>query len=303
MKRWILWTILLTVPATLTPLHAQEDVRITPDVVYGHKHGMALTMDVYRPEQHNGVGVLFMVSGGWFSKWAPARQTMGLFKPLLDKGFTVFAVRHGSSPKYLVPEIVEDVRRSVRFVRLHARDYDVDPERLGACGFSAGGHLSLVLGTRSDDGNPDAKDELLRVSNRVAAVVAYCPPTDLRPFIQPGSPYPQNFPALKFDPNDVNDVSPLLHATADDAPALMVHGDKDVLVPHWHSEKMCEALKAKGVESELLVIEGAGHGWTGKDAERANKAWAAWFEKHLLPTQSKGRQVPADSSASDPKDD
>jgi acetyl esterase/lipase len=273
------------VPAALAPLYAQEDVRITPDVVYGHKHGMALTMDVYQPEEGNGVGVLFMVSGGWFSIWAPPQQTIGLFKPLLDKGFTVFAVRHGSSPKYVIPEIVEDVRRSVRFVRLHAKDFHVDPERLGVCGFSAGGHLSLVLGTTSDDGNSDSKDEVLRVSDRVATVAAYFPPTDLRPFVKPGSPYPKNFPALGFDPNDVNDVSPLLHVTGDDPPALMIHGDKDFLVPLWHSEKMCEALKAKGVESELLVIEGAGHGFAGKDAERANNAWVAWFEKHLLSTK------------------
>jgi dipeptidyl aminopeptidase/acylaminoacyl peptidase len=96
------------------------------------------------------------------------------------------------------------------------------------------------------------------------------------------SAYPKHFPALRFDPNDANQVSPLLHASSDDPPVLMIHGDKDTLVPIWHSEKMCEALKAKGVESELLVIEGAGHGFTGKDAERASNAWAAWFEKHLL---------------------
>lgn len=270
----------------MAPLYAQQDTRITPDVVYGHKHGMALTMDVYQPGQGNGVGVLFIVSGGWFSKWAPPEKSTGWFKHLLDKGFTVFAVRHGSSPKYVIPEIVEDVRRSVRFVRLHAKDFHVDPKRLGVCGFSAGGHLSLLLGTASDNGDPNSKDEVLRVSDRIAAVVAYFPPTDLRHIVKPQNPFTKFFPALGFDPNDVNDVSPLLHATEDDPPALMIHGDKDFLVPLWQSEKMCEALKAKGVESELLVIEGAGHGFGGKDAERAKKAWVAWFQKHLLSTST-----------------
>ena len=285
-KRRILWIILLIAPVALAPLYAQQDTRITPDVVYGHKHGMALTMDVYQPGQGNGVGVLFIVSGGWFSKWAPPEKSTGWFKHLLDKGFTVFAVRHGSSPKYVIPEIVEDVRRSVRFVRLHAKDFHVDPKRLGVCGFSAGGHLSLLLGTASDNGDPNSKDEVLRVSDRVAAVVAYFPPTDLRQIVKPQNPFTKFFPALGFDPNDVNDVSPLLHATEDDPPALMIHGDKDFLVPLWQSEKMCEALKAKGVESELLVIEGAGHGFGGKDAERAKKAWVAWFQKHLLSTST-----------------
>ena len=145
-KQRILWIMLLVVSVVIVPSYADEDIEITPDVVYGHKHGMALTMDVYRPWQGNEIGVLFMVSGGWHSAWAPPKKTMALFKPLLDKGFTVMAVRHGSSPKYIVPEIVQDVRRSVRFVRFNAKKLHVDPNRLGVCGFSAGGHLSLVLG-------------------------------------------------------------------------------------------------------------------------------------------------------------
>jgi dipeptidyl aminopeptidase/acylaminoacyl peptidase len=139
-----------------------------------------------------------------------------------------------------------------------------------------------MLGTTSDKGDPDSKDEVKRVSNRVAAVVAYFPPTDLRPYVKEGNPYVKNFPALGFDPNDANDFSPLMHASSDDPPTLMVHGDKDWLVPLWHSEKMHEALEAKGVESELVVIEGAGHGFSGEDGERANKALVEWFEKHLL---------------------
>ncbi|NQV36127.1 MAG: alpha/beta hydrolase [Phycisphaeraceae bacterium] len=260
------------------------DVSVTPDVVYGHKVGMALTLDVFQPNQRNGIGVLFMVSGGWYSTWAPPEQTVGLFKPLLDKGFTVFAVRHGSSPKFVIPEVVEDVRRSVRFIRLNAARFNVDPDRLGASGGSAGGHLSLVLGTMSDEGDPTAKDEVLQISSRVAAVVAYYPPTDLRPYVKIGNPRRQQFPALQFDPNQAPGLSPLLHVTSDDPPALMIHGDKDELVPLWHSEKIQEALTEKGVESELLVIRGAAHGFGGDDAKRASDAWVAWFEKHLLKT-------------------
>jgi acetyl esterase/lipase len=261
-----------------------DGVSVTPDVVYGHKVGMALTLDVFQPDQGNGVGVLFMVSGGWYSTWAPPAQTMVFFKPLLDKGFTVFAVRHGSSPKFVVPEVVEDVRRSVRFVRLNAARFNVDPDRLGASGGSAGGHLSLVLATMSDEGDPTAKDEVLRISSRVAAVVAYFPPTDLRPYVKIGNPRRQQFPALQFDPNQAPGLSPLLHVTSDDPPALMIHGDKDELVPLWHSEKLQAALTEKGVESELLVIKNAAHGFGGDDAKRASDALVAWFEKHLLKT-------------------
>ena len=282
-----LWAVFFVAILSFPCLSASVDldgVSVTPDVVYGHKVGMALTLDVFQPDQGNGVGVLFMVSGGWYSTWAPPEQTMGLFKPMLDKGFTVFAVRHGSSPKFIVPEAVEDVRRSVRFIRLNAARFNVDPDRLGASGGSAGGHLSLVLGMMSDEGDPTAKDEVLRTSSRVAAVVAYYPPTDLRPYVKIGNPRRQQFPALQFDPNQAPSVSPLLHVTPDDPPALMIHGDQDELVPLWHSEKLQEALTKKGVESELLVIKNAAHGFRGEDAKRAGDAWVAWFETHLLKT-------------------
>jgi acetyl esterase/lipase len=279
---WIPVAIFFVLLALIAPLWADEDISITPDVVYGHKHGMALTMDVFQPNEGNGTGVLFMVSGGWYSSWAPPEQTMSFFKHLVDKGFTVFAVRHGSSPKYVIPDIVKDVQRSVRFVRLHAKRFQVDPDRLGVCGGSAGGHLSLVLGTMSDEGDPNAKNVLLRTSSRVAAVVAYFPPTDLRPYVKEGNPRRKQFPALQFDPAKAPEVSPLLHVSSDDPPALFIHGDQDELVPMWHSEKMCTALREKGIDTELLVIKGAAHGFGGNDAKRASDAWVGWFERHLL---------------------
>ncbi len=118
----IIKSLLVTIVLScIVPVHADEGVDITADVVYGHKHGMALTFDVFKPKQKaNGVGILFMVSGGWRSRWRPPENSIGWFKPMLDKGFAVFAVRHGSSPKYVIPEIIEDVRRSVRFIWLNA---------------------------------------------------------------------------------------------------------------------------------------------------------------------------------------
>lgn len=260
---------------------AAEDNGITADVVYGHKHGMALTFDVFKPKQPNGAGVLFMVSGGWFSHWYPPEQAVRLFAPLLERGFTVFAVRHGSSPKYVIPEIIEDVRRSVRFIRRHAERFGVDPERLGVTGMSAGGHLSLMLGTTSDGGDPQAKDEVLRLSDRVAAVVAYFPPTDVRPWVNEKSKYWQDYPALRFDAGQAPDCSPLLHVSDDDPPTLLIHGDEDKLVPLDHSQKIQAEFQNKKVPCEVLVIEGAGHGFRGEDGKRASQATIAWFEKHL----------------------
>ena len=260
-----------------------QDVAVTPDVVYGHKYGMALTFDVFTPANANGAGVLNMVSGGWRSAWRPHAASQGRYQALLDAGFTVFAVRHGSSPKFILPEIVPDVRRAVRYVKLNARRLGVDANRLGVWGGSAGGHLSLMLGTASDGGDPSAEDAVLRTGNRVAAVVAYYPPVDLRPLAR-GVDVPNpntRFPALNFDPSHGSSVSPIAHVSGDDPPTLLIHGDADRLVPVSNSHDMYAALQGHGVESKVIIIPGAGHGFRDADAELAMTALVDWFAQHL----------------------
>ncbi|HNY27392.1 MAG TPA: alpha/beta hydrolase [Candidatus Sumerlaeota bacterium] len=254
------------------------------DVVYGHKDGMALTFDVVKPLKNaNGAGILWMISGGWFSSWTPPEKLEGMYNHLTEKGFTVFLVRHGSAPKYKVPDAIEDVRRAVRFIRKTAANYGVDPERLGVTGASAGGHLSLMLGTASDPGDPKAEDEVLRQSDRVACVVAYFGPTDLRPWVKEGTKMSTDFPALLFEEKKALDCSPLLQVSKDDAPTLLLHGDKDTLVPLDHSEKILDAFKKAEVPCDLIVIKGAGHGFEGDDDRHAREATVAWFEKYLVP--------------------
>lgn len=255
---------------------------ITADVVYGHKDGMALTFDVFKPDgEINGAGILYMVSGGWVSWWSPPERIRAGFEHLLEKGFTVFAVRHGSSPKFKVPDAVKDVRRAVRFIRLHAEEFGVDADRLGVYGGSAGGHLSLMLGVASDEGNREAEDEVLRVSNRVAAVVAYYPPVDLRNITGPN----ERFPALEFDADLAPEISPILYVSSDDPPSLMIHGDQDNLVPLGSSEAIYQAFQEYDVDTEIIVLEGAGHGFRGEHLDRARAALVAWFEKYLLEKQ------------------
>ena len=264
---------------------ARADVTITPDVVYGHKLGLAMTCDVYTPtEKANGAAVLFMVSGGWYSNWAPPEQSEFMFKPLTDTGFTVFAVRHGSSPKFSIAEAVSDVRRSVRFIRLNAEKFKIDPNRIGVYGMSAGGHLSLMLGTASDEGDPKAKDPVDKVSDRVNAVVAYVAPTDLRIMAKDAPdrlPAYARFPALDIDAKTAEPDSPLLHVTSDDAPTLLLAGDKDDLVPVDHSRNIQAAYEKANVKSQLIEFKGAGHGFQGEDAKKSTEDMVAWFVTHL----------------------
>ena len=273
--------IILHVLALSTICNAQLDsVSVIPDVVYGHKDGMALTFDVFRPKENsNGLGVLFMVSGGWVSTWIEPKQSTPMFKHLLAKGYTVIAVRHGSSPRYLVPECVSDVQLALTFIHKHASDWQIDPKRLGVFGYSAGGHLSLMLGTVG--GTKRGSDEIARV----AAVVAVFPPTDLAPYVDPKSPLREQFPALKFEPSRAESFSPLMQVTADDAPTLLYHGDKDELVPLWHSEKIQKAFDAVKVVNNLVVIKDAAHGFNEEGNRRLAIDMVEWFDRHLGPAK------------------
>jgi acetyl esterase/lipase len=263
---------------------------ITPDVVYGHKDGMALTYDVFVPDEPNGAAVLFMVSGGWFSVWQAPEQRLPGFQSLLDAGFTVFAVLHGSAPRFKVPEAVSDVRAAVRHIRANSDDYGIDADRIGVFGGSAGGHLSLMLGlapeAEFDQPEPQGRRMLVPfyavdpdVDGSVAAVVAYYPPADIRPLVGPN----ERFPALDFAPESAAAISPILFVTSDDPPTLLIHGDADELVPIRNSELLNAAFEDAGVEHEFVVMQGGAHGFRGEQRTRANALMVEWFKEHLDP--------------------
>jgi acetyl esterase/lipase len=280
------------------------------DVIYGRKQGVALTMDVFQPRANaRGAGIIMVVSGGFFS----SHDAINTFfiQPLLDRGYTVFAVVHGSQPRYTVPEIIGDMNRAVRFIRHRAGEYKVDPHRLGVTGASAGGHLSLILGMAGGPGDAKARDPVDRESSRVQAVACFFPPTDFLNYgaagkelihaRDHGKPFRPAFDYRELDADSnlwvpvtdaeklrtiTREISPISHVSADDPPTLIIHGDRDELVPLQQSQTFVEKLKGAGVEAKLVVKEGAGHGWSGlaKDIE----AFATWFDEHLKTTTSGG---------------
>ncbi len=271
--------------ACLAAAARADEAAVTADIVYGHKYGLALTCDRFAPAAAaNGASVIFVVSGGWYSNWSSPERLRGRFEPLTDRGFTVFAVRHGSSPKFSMAEALEDVRRSVRFIRHEAGRLGVDPDRIGVLGVSAGGHLALMLGTTGDDGDPNAADRLSRTGSRVQAVCAWVAPTDLRAMAWSDPQHDKQydrFPALDIDRNQARLMSPLLAASADDAPTLLVNGGRDEIVPPVHGTTMHEALQRQGVDAGLLLLEEAPHRFEGEDQRRANDATVEWFERRL----------------------
>lgn len=257
---------------------SQAQITSTEDVIYGHKDGMALVYSVLSPAEGNGAAVVFMVSGGWYSRWSEPEVYERMFSDELAAGFTVIPVHHGSAPRYHVPDAYADVSRAIRHIKMNAKNYGIDADRIGVTGGSAGGHLSLMLGLNADSGNANASDVVMQHDNSVATIVAYFPPVDLREIVGPND----RFPALNFDVAQAAAISPILHVDEADPSVLLIHGDADDLVNISASEIMYAELQKQNVESDFIVIPGGQHGFRGENAKIANKARLAWFKKHLL---------------------
>lgn len=304
--RWLkvmLWMCLLLVIGATPPRKASAEpvpCTVVDDVVYGHKDGLALTLDVVTPlENAKGLGIVLVASGSWRSAKSdvPEQNTKRLegehwTQGLLKGGYTLFIARHGSGPRYRVPEMIEDIRRSVRFVRRHATEYGVDPDHLGITSGSSGGHLSLMVGLTGDDGQPEAEDALQQVSSRVQAVVAWFPPTDMINWSKPNgyktieAIRPKLFAEMFGDVTDIEtklkSVSPIYFVSSDDPPLLLIHGDKDLTVPLQQSEVLRDKYQEASLPVQLVVHPGGGHSYWPGILDDYPTVWK-WFDDHLRP--------------------
>jgi acetyl esterase/lipase len=312
---WRTLSVFLILCAIVLPIASAADEPAytrCQDVIYGRKHGVALTMDVFTPTKDaNGAAAVLVVSGGWFS----SHDFIGFAGPgfindLIDRGYTVFAVVHGSQPKFTIPEILQDMHRAVRFIRHHAKDYSIDPNRIGIYGASAGGHLSLMQATAGDAGDPAAKDAVDKTSSRVQAIACFYPPTDFLNYGKEGEvalgrgalsgfKAPFDFHELDKKTNTfvpVTDqhkvleigqkISPINHISSDDPPTLIIHGDADELVPIQQAQIIIQKLKDAGVAAKLVTKLGAAHGWP--DQAKDMVLIADWFDAHLKKPASPG---------------
>jgi acetyl esterase/lipase len=262
----------------------------TEDVLYGRKFGTALTLDVFEPREKNGAAILFMVSGGFFSAHESINGKM--YAPFLERGYTVFAIVHGSQPKFQIPEITQDIHRAVRFVRHNAQRWGVDPDKFGITGGSAGGHLSLTMGTQGKPGKADAKDPVDRASSAVQAVACFFPPTDFLNYGEPGEDAVGIGTLKQFKPafgakSDTaegrqelgREISPVNFITSNMPPTLIIHGDADKLVPLYQAQRFEAKCKEVGAPFKLITKPGVAHGWAGMEKDYV--FLADWFDEHL----------------------
>ena len=264
------------------------------NVVYDVVHGVGLVMDVFRPTgESNGLAIVDTLSGAWHSGEAQVRDHFmaTIFHTMTDRGFTVFMVRPGSRTKFTADEMVRNLHRSVRYIRHHAHEYGIDPERIGMVGASAGGHLSLLAACLADDGDSGASDRVMRRSSRVQAVAVFFPPTDFLSwnggpvslerlgdifYACPGEERPEEEVTERM-----RELSPLhrIPEAGGLPPILVIHGDADEVVPLQQGADFIEAAKAAGHDAELRVKEGGAHPWPTIYEEVADIA--DWLEENL----------------------
>lgn len=262
------------------------------DVEFGKGGDTALKLDVYKPAgkaDKPRPAVIFIHGGGWHSG---DKRKATLADEFTKRGYVYVSVNYRLSGEAPYPAAVEDCKCAVRWLRANAKAYDVDPDRLGVFGTSAGGHLALMVGLADGiEGEGGHKEP----SSKVKAVCSWFGPADFTKgageFEGGSARVLERFIGVSFKekPDVYKEASPVTHASKDDPPVLMIHGDKDATVPIGQSQAMEKALKDVGMDVAFITVKNAGHGF--KPAARGDKidppiddihkATLDFFDKHL----------------------
>jgi acetyl esterase/lipase len=263
---------------------------LSEDVVYAHADGVPLRYDLYRTKRASGPAPAVVVVHGGAWVFGDPSQAAGNALHFARRGISTVSISYRLAPAHRFPAPLDDVRRGLRYVRAHAAEMGIDPERLALLGLSAGAHLALLthLARGVPELAPDLPRELADVPEDVRAVMAHYGPFDMsrrRPFADGLDPVAELLGARVEDPAWVRLASPVAHAAHASAPVLLVHGTADQVVSYRESVRMHAALEAAGKPATLLVLDGAPHAfqteWRSDANQRANLAMDDFLDRHL----------------------
>lgn len=314
-SRCIVLTALATV-ALSTPARAQapaeapakpaEPAVLKEDIVYGEATGVALKLDLARPTNPGAPtpAVLYFHGGGWQA--GSKRGARSLIWKLALQGYAAASVEYRFVPEHPWPAQVYDAKAAVRFLRAHAAEYHIDPDRIAVMGDSAGAYLALMLGVTDAQDGLEGDSGTPGVSSRVQAVVSYYSATDFthqKPFdpkqFSPEldamlqayyhKPTREVFEAMR-PVKDLDDpiyerMSVLPYVSSDDPPVAIFHGDADPILPTEHALKLDRALTAAGVPHELHIVHGGGHGFVGPQLAEAERQSLEFLNRWLKPAK------------------
>ena len=273
------------------PALAQKDPPVPDTVVfeknieYTNPDNQHLQLNIAKPKGNGPFPAVLLIHGGGFRAGSREGYNSQIIR-LAEHGYVAATVSYRLAPKYQFPAAIHDTKAAVRWLRANAKTHHIDPDRIGVTGGSAGGHLAQFLAVTAgvkefegDGGNPDQ-------SSAVKCVVNVYGPSDFTKSYGKSVDAADVLPLFlggnleKAKPAHIR-ASPLYWVTPNAAPTLCIHGTEDKYVACEQAEWIVDKLKAASVEAELLKLEGAGHGFKGKDAETAEKAMIAFFDKHL----------------------
>jgi acetyl esterase/lipase len=275
------------------------------NVIYGTVSGTALLMDVYKPSKSNGIGIVVIAGSalGYFHSRdyndVPLKEAflrnayIGSFaKALVSKGYTIFMINHRYAPTFQFPVIFYDCQRAVRFIRYHAKKYDINADYIGATGHSSGATLSALLGVQ-DTAITKPKNPIDGVSSKVQAVVTLAASFVLSDVDKKADSamkkdlvYEAHINYLGSPPETKNNkfilsgryaqASPISYVSKNDAPFLIYHSNDDPIVPVRQASAFYQKLKDVGVATKLVLSPNQGHE-PKPDMEEVDK----WFMKNL----------------------
>lgn len=284
-----------------------SEPRIDRNIIFGMYAGMALLMDVHRPEKSNGLGVLFIGGSGWTAP--PGMDAPGLkdketqlhrwMPTLLGAGYTAFAVNHRAAPRFPYPAPLEDIERAVRFVRSRAVEFGIEASRIGAVAGSSGAHLACLAALRAAGGNPGCTDPVDRESSALQCLILREAPTDLLQMAREGDAEGAEYVHAFLCGEGVREppsletyaaASPLRLVSRVAPPTLLIHGDADTTVPYRQSVAMEEALRGAGTAVKLIRIPGGVHAPDFGAEGEPRPEWpdylsemTTWLDRYLRP--------------------
>jgi acetyl esterase/lipase len=225
-------------------------------------------MDIYYPEDMNGPtpAVVYVHGGGWRSGDKSEGVGTSIVPGLREAGFIVISIDYRLAPEYKFPAEIQDVQCALRHLRANASRYNLDPQRIGAMGGSAGGHLVALAGLADDSapwGIGGYVEPYASQSSRVQAVVDLFGPTDLTKLASTEDRVTgdQVFGAAGPDDPILKIYSPVTYITPDDPPFLILQGLEDQRVPSSQSQLLYDLLAKTGVPAQLVIVKNAGHGF------------------------------------------
>ncbi|MBE3584306.1 MAG: alpha/beta hydrolase [Limnochordaceae bacterium] len=287
-------------PATAEPpmTPARANLRIIRDLTYATVNGKALLLDLYLPPEPAGpLPLIVWVHGGAWRSGSKENPRLAL--EMVYRGYAVASINYRLSQEAVFPAQIQDVKAAIRWLRANSSTYGLDPERIGAWGSSAGGHLVALLGTSGGVDLFDQGGGNYDQSSRVQAVVDFYGPTDflqINSMMEAGSLRDRPSAAysalslllggpIRDNLDKAAAASPITYITPDDPPFLIVHGKQDRTVPYQQSVIFYDALRRAGVEATLVILPEAQHGGPAFSDPQLLEQIADFFDRHLQQAQ------------------